>query len=67
MQLYSASTQNLWVCARSDESMAIVKTNWAQFLEPNSELPTDVVFKVVERSEEDVGEVWTGKVVFFHP
>ena len=44
--------------------MAIVETNWAQFLEPNSELPTDVVFKVEERSEEDVGEVWTGKVFY---
>ena len=43
--------------------MAIVETNWRQFLEPNSELPTDVVFKVEERSEEDVGEVWHGKVV----
>ena len=43
--------------------MAIVETNWSQFLEPNSELPTDVVFKVEERSEEDVGEVWTEKVV----
>ena len=43
--------------------MAIVETNWTQSLEPNSELPTDVVFKVEKRSEEDVGEVWTEKVV----
>ena len=43
--------------------MAIVEINWSEFLKPNSELPTDVVFKVEERSEEDLGEVWHGKVV----
>ena len=42
--------------------MAIVETNWSQFLHPNSELPTDVVVKVEEMSEEQ-DEVWTGKVV----
>ena len=43
--------------------MAIVETNWSQFLKPNSELPTDVVFKVEERSEEKEEEVLTGKAV----
>ena len=42
--------------------MAIVETNWSQFLKSNSELPTDVVFKVEERAEEEE-EVLTGKVV----
>ena len=31
--------------------MAFVKTNWAQFLKPDSDLPTDVVFSVEERNE----------------
>ena len=45
------------------ESIAIVEINCSQFLEPNSELPTDVVFKVEERSEEKEEEVLTGKAV----
>ena len=33
--------------------MAFVRTKWSQFLEPNSELPTDVVFIVEERHQEE--------------
>ena len=42
--------------------MAIVETNWSQFLEANSELPTDVVFKVEEEEGEGEEKVRVGEV-----
>ena len=33
--------------------MAFVRTKWSQFLAPNSELPTDIVFIVDEEKQEE--------------
>ena len=43
--------------------MAFVRTNWAQFLKSDSELPTDVVFRVEERNEREERNV---EKVFAH-
>ena len=43
--------------------MAFVRTNWAQFLKSDSELPTDVVFRVEERNEREETNV---EKVFAH-
>ena len=43
--------------------MALVRTNWAQFLKSDSELPTDVVFRVEERNEREETNV---EKVFAH-
>ena len=40
--------------------MAFVRTNWSKFLEADSDLPTDVVFRVEEKVEQD--ETKAGKV-----
>ena len=40
--------------------MAFVRTNWGQFLEPDSDLPTDVVFTVEEKLDQE--ETRAGKV-----
>ena len=40
------------------EAMAIVDTVWSLYRQADSEIPTDVIFRVTEKDSEKTGEVW---------
>ena len=45
------------------EAMAIVDTMWSLYRQADSEIPTDVIFRVKEKDSEKTGEVWAHRLL----